>query len=145
MTSVAHRRPNAARARWAALVKFGLGGVLSVSIALGTTALLHEVLGVREALAAAGGLVAALTANFFVLRYVVFRGTVVSVPQQVLGYLGSAGVFRGLEYLGFLLLNGLVQIHYLVALTTVLGVSFLLKFFVFEKWIFARGKQDPPR
>ena len=143
MSSAAHRHLLAARTRWAALLKFGVGGVLSVSIALGMSALLHEVLGIRETFAAAGGLVSALTVNFFVLRYIVFAGTVVSIPQQLAGYLGSAGVFRGLEYVGFLLLNTLVQIHYLVALTIVLGVSFLLKFLVYDKWVFKRGEHGP--
>lgn len=141
MNSVASRRLLAARTRWAALLKFGAGGVLSASIALGVSALLHELASVREALAAAAGLVSALAVNFFALRYVVFSGTVVSVPRQLLGYLGSACVFRGLEYVGFLLLNGLVAVHYLVALTIVLGISFLLKFLVYDKWIFARSRQ----
>ena len=37
------------------LIRFGLGGVLSAGTTIGTTALLHEVFGVTESLAAAAG------------------------------------------------------------------------------------------
>ena len=102
------------------------------------SALLHEVLGMREAVAAAGGLASALTANFFALRYIVFTGTVVGAPLQLAGYLGSAGVFRAVEYCGFLLVNALTHFHYLLTLLIVLGASFFMKFLVYEKWIFKR-------
>lgn len=117
--------------------------MLSIAITLGVSAFLHEVLGLSESLAAGGGLASALTANFFALRYVVFAGTMVSTPLQLVGYLGSSGAFRAAEYCGFLLLNAFIQFHYLVTLVIVLGASFFMKFLVYEKWIFKRGVPDP--
>ncbi|MGH7628530.1 MAG: GtrA family protein [Gemmatimonadales bacterium] len=120
------------------VVRFAAGGVLSSSVLLGTSALLHEVLGIAEPVAAAGGIGAALIVNFVFLRYYVFRGSVVPPVRQGLMFLSSSGVFRGLEYLGFLVLNLMFKVRYLVALVIVLCVSFTLKFLLYDRWIFAR-------
>ena len=127
------------KARWLALLRFGMGGLLSSGVALATTAALHELGSLTERRAAAVGLGAALIVNFLVLRYFVFRGTRSPFLSQLVLFLGSSGVFRGLEYLGFLLVNGVLGIHYLLALIIVLGCSFILKFAVYEGWVFVRS------
>jgi len=128
--------------RWHAkagtLLRFAAGGLISAPIAIGVTALLHETFAVSEPLAAAGGLGTALVVNFFVLRHLVFASTLTPILRQLSMFLASSGVFRGFEYLGFLLLNVLLNVPYLIALVAVLGVSFILKFLVYDKLVFAR-------
>ena len=127
-----------------ALTRFFAGGVVSAGVTLGTTALLHEVAAVSEPVAAAIGLATALVVNFGVLRFFVFRGTKMPLRRQLLMFLGSSGVFRGLEYAGFFALH-LLGTHYLLALVVVLGGSFIVKFFVYEKLVFARKpREDEP-
>ena len=121
----------------AALIRFFVGGLLSVGVTLGVTAFLHEVNGVREQTAAAFGFVCALVTNFLFMRLYVFRGTKVPLLRQLALFLASSGVFRCLEYAGFYLTHA-AGVHYLLALVLVLGCSFILKFFVYEKLVFAR-------
>ena len=126
----------------AALTRFALGGVLSAIVTLGSTALLHEFGSVREHVAAAAGLVLALAVNFFVLRLFVFRGTQTGFLRQMLMFLASSGVFRAFEYGAFFVLNVFFHVQYLLALVLVLGVSFLMKFFVFDGFIFRRSAKS---
>jgi putative flippase GtrA len=128
--------------RLGSLVRFGLGGLLSSGVAMGTTATLHELGSASEQVAAAVGLVCALVVNFIVLRYFIFRGTQMPIVSQLLTFIASSGFFRGIEYLGFLVINAIPGVHYLVALIIVLGGSFLLKFVVYEGWVFARHRSS---
>jgi putative flippase GtrA len=128
------------KTKLAALFRFGLAGLLSAAVALGSTALLHEAGWLEERVAAAVGLVAALSVNFLVARFYVFRGTHVGVWRQLTAFLASSGAFRGLEYSGFFIVNTALHVHYLIALMLVLGCSFILKFFVYEGWVFARSR-----
>jgi putative flippase GtrA len=127
-----------------ALARFLAGGVASTVVTLGTTAALHEMAGIPEVIAAAVGLAASLLVNFAVLRFFVFRGTELPLVRQAMMFLGSSGVFRGLEYSGFFVLH-LVGVHYLVGLVLVLGSSFVVKFFVYERLVFSRkpGVRSP--
>lgn len=127
------------RATFGSLARFAAGGVLSFSVTLGTTALLHELLGLGEPVAAAGGFAAALTVNFLFMRYYVFRGSTMPAMRQAVMFLSASGVFRGLEYLSFLVLNVILGMRYLIALPIVLAVSFVLKFLAYDRWLFARG------
>jgi putative flippase GtrA len=126
------------KARLMTLFRFGLGGLSSSGITIGVTVALHELAFVAERFAAATGLATALTVNFLVLRYFVFHRTRMSLVPQLLLYLGSAGVFRGLEYLGFLLVNTAFGTHYVAALVMVTGVSSMLKFVLYEGFVFGR-------
>jgi len=120
-----------------ALVRFFVGGLLSVGVTLGVTAYLHEIVGVHERIAAAVGFACALVTNFLFMRFYVFRGTPVPLLRQLAMFLASSGVFRGLEYAGFWATNA-AGVHYLAALVLVLGCSFVIKFVVYEKLVFAR-------
>lgn len=119
-------------------MRFAAGGLISMPVTIGVTALLHEVFALHESAAAAAGLVAALTANFLFLRYVVFASTATPILRQLAMFLASSGVFRGLEYVAFLLLNAALEAQYLLVLAGVLGVSFIIKFLVYENFVFAR-------
>jgi len=131
------------RDKWPALLRFAAGGVLSAGVTLGVTALLHEVFAFPEPKAAAFAMLAALSVNYVFLRYVAFRGTQLPWRRQLALFLASTGVFRGVEYLAFLAINVWLGVHYLLALMGVLGTSFLLKFLVYEGWIFARRAETP--
>jgi putative flippase GtrA len=111
---------------------------VSSGVAVGTTAILHELASLSQPLAAALGLVSAMVVNFLMLRYFIFRGTRLPIVRQSLTFLASSGLFRGLEYVAFLLVNAIPGTHYLIALILVLGGSFILKFIVYEGWVFAR-------
>lgn len=124
--------------RLKALVRFGLGGVVSSAVALGGTALLHETADVPERVAAAAGLAASLLVNFVMLRVFVFKSTQQSAWRQVPMFLATSGVFRALEYGGFFLVNTYLHLQYLLAMVLVLGTSFVLKFLVYEGLIFVR-------
>jgi putative flippase GtrA len=127
------------RAKLESLARFALGGVLSSGISIGTTALLHEVGSVSPRIAAAVGLALALLVNFVVLRYFVFKGgSPRPLARQLVMFLGSSGVFRALEYVGFLILSSWLKLHYMVAMLATLAVSFVLKFLFYEMWVFRR-------
>jgi putative flippase GtrA len=119
------------------ILRFAAGGVLSSGVTLGVTALLREIFGVREAIAAAVGLASAMLVNFLFLRHFVFASRATPIPRQLTMFLTSNGVFRVLEYLGFLVVIRLLDLHYLLSLLLVLGASFLLKFLVYERFVFA--------
>lgn len=120
------------------MFRFAAGGVLSSGVTLGVTALLREVFGASEAIAAAGGLASAMLVNFLFLRHVVFASRATPISRQLVMFLASNGVFRVLEYLGFLVVIRVLDIHYLLSLVIVLGVSFLLKFVVYERFVFSQ-------
>lgn len=124
--------------KWPALLRFAAGGVLSAGVTLSVTAVLHEAFAVPEPKAAAIAMLAALSVNYVFLRYVAFRGTHIPWQRQLVLFFASTGVFRGIEYLAFLAVNVWFGVHYLVALMGVMGASFLLKFTVYEGWVFAR-------
>mgnify|MGYP001333867415 FL=1 len=126
-----------------ALGRFLVGGLVSSGVTLATTASLHELVAVPERLAAALGLATALVVNFVVLRFFVFRGTNLPLGRQLLVFLGSSGVFRGFEYAGFIVLH-LLSVYYLLALVVVQGVSFIVKYFFYDKFVFARKSPDEP-
>lgn len=133
------------RARLASLARFAMGGVLSSSVVLGVSALVREGGFAGERVAAGIGLATSLVVNFNVMRYFVFRGTQQPLLRQFAEFLASSGVFRGLEYVAFLLVNAVFHVHYLLALLLVLGTSFGLKFAVYDSWIFRRKPDgDPP-
>jgi len=121
----------------AALLRFFVGGLLSVGVTAGVTTLLHEVYEVSVPAAGAAGFACSLVTNFLFMRFYVFRGTRVPLVRQLAMFLASSGVFRGLEYAGFYLTHA-AGVHYQLALVLVLGCSFMLKFFVYEKLVFAR-------
>lgn len=124
--------------KFKSIVRFGLGGVVSSGVAVGGTALLHEIGDIPERIAAAFGLAASLIVNFMVLRYFVFRGQQTSVWRQLPMFLATSGIFRALEYAGFFLVNTYLHLQYLLALLLVLGTSFILKFLVYEGLVFVK-------
>lgn len=122
----------------AALLRFAVGGALSIGVSLGVTALLHEVFAVSEPIAAAVGLGCTVVVNFIFLRYVVFVGADTTLLRQLALFLGSSGIFRLFEYGAFLVLHLWLGIGYLIALPGVRVLSFFIKFVVYDRIVFAR-------
>jgi len=115
-------------------------GALSFSLSLGITAVLHELFGVSPEVSFAVALVSVFCSNFAAMRWWVFRGTARPWLDQLLGFGLSSLLFRGAEYLGYLLLYRTVGLPYLVAALVVISVSFCLKYIAYGSWLFAREK-----
>jgi len=126
-------RPSGAPLRYLAL-----SGLSFVSN-LGITACLHEAFGVSPELAFAVALVTVFVANFAGMRWWVFRGTARPVVRQLLGFGVSSLSFRGLEYCGYLLLFRIAGVPYLAAAAATIGISFAVKYVVYNSWLFSRG------
>ena len=118
------------------IIRFGMATGLSATVSLGLPILLHEGLDVEQRVAVAISQSTVLLINFLTLRLFVFRGKG-SVRGDLMRYFGSAAVFRGLEYLGFLALFELAGLFYLTALIITLVVSTLIKF-LWYRYIFRR-------
>ncbi|MFC1572480.1 GtrA family protein [Candidatus Eisenbacteria bacterium] len=113
--------------------------VISFSINLGLTALLHEVFAIDERVSFAIALVVVFVVNFLMQRYYVYRAAGGSARRQLVLYLLSSLGFRGSEYLAFLLVHSVLGVHYLISVVGVLGVSFMAKFFFYGTVVF-RGE-----
>ena len=121
-------------------VRFFLLGALSFSVNLGITAGLHEIVGVSPEVSFAIALVVAFCMNFALMRWWVFRGTARPILDQLMGFGVSSLFFRGLEYVGYIVLYRVAGLRYLVAAVAVLATSFTLKYVVYDTWLFSREK-----
>ena len=108
----------------------------SAIMSLGLPFVLHEGLAVRPNMAVAIGLGTAFLVNFMTAKLYVFkrRGF---VGTQFGRFALVSLFFRLCEYLAFLVLHNLLGIQYMIANTSVLLVSFTMKFFVYKGFVFA--------
>ena len=113
---------------------FYLSG-LSAGITFGAPIILHELAGFEEKDAVGLALVAAFIVNFLVARSYVFRSNGAMLPQLV-RFASSSLVFRGGEYLAFLLLHSYLGMFYVLAVGIVLAISFVLKFLFYRVFVF---------
>lgn len=128
------------RVSWAAsgsrlaqqLLRFGLSSGLSATLSFLLPIALHEAGRVPERLAVAIGFVLAYLFNFAMLRMFVFRSRN-SLGTDALRYLPLNGVFRLVEYGGFLFLEGALSLGYIASMFTVLTISTVLKFFGYRR------------
>jgi putative flippase GtrA len=126
-----------------AILRFGLGGLVSVGTAVSVSTWSHEVWGVNQAIAGANGFFAALAVNFIALRWFVFPNSAARIRHQLLRYVTVNGALRGGEYLAYLLLIQILSLHYQISMIIVMVVSSLMKFVIYDKIVFSRtrGKQ----
>ena len=119
----------------------GISGASGVAFGanLGLTAFFHEIAGLRPEIAFALTLVLVLVLNFAQMRWFVWGDTDQPIARQFLLFASSSLGFRGLEYLAFLLLNSVLGVQYLIAVTGVLVVSFLSKFIYYRRLVFRKG------
>ncbi len=112
-----------------------LGG-LSGTITVGGSALLHEVFNVPEEIAYLTALIAVAMVNFVMMRKVVMRSEAMRWQTQLIGFLFSTAVWRGLEYSCFLLLHKVLNFHYLLVIVFLAGIFTVLKFFYYRLTFF---------
>jgi putative flippase GtrA len=117
-------------------LRFLLLGCFSFGCNLAIPAILHELFGVKEAVAFAVSLVAVFVANFWASRKIVFPGTHRSVTAQGFMFLLASLGFRSCEYLCFLLLNLCFAIPYLLAIMLTLVASFTVKYLFYKNVVF---------
>jgi putative flippase GtrA len=119
------------------LFRFGSVGGISFAINIGLTAFLHELLGIVEEIAFSIALAVAFTFNFVGCKYYVFSENTGDSRKQLIAYFFSSLLFRGIEYLGFILLHTLMGVQYLAAVFLVLVFSFFAKFTFYKKVVFS--------
>lgn len=117
------------------LLRFGSGAALSFTSTLAITYAAVEWLGLDEKLSFAISLVGVFFINFWYLRLFVFQSELPWIRQLRDFFVASIG-FRIAEYLAFLVLLDIFEIQYLLCVISVLVVSFVAKFFVFNFRIF---------
>lgn len=130
--------PIAARTKRQKITRYLLNTVLSFGVSVGVTALLHEGWGVDEAVAYGVALVIAFVVNFLMFRYYVFDGRTDRPGRQLAVFAGSSVAFRLTEWLGFRLLTEGLGVYYLAAVVLMQGGTFVLKYFVYGRWLFKR-------
>ncbi|MBN73579.1 MAG: hypothetical protein CME32_30370 [Gimesia sp.] len=130
--SIAHRIPHKAT-RFALLTIVSLTTNLSIAYGLFYA-------GVPEALAFASALLTAFALNFAGCRWFVFLSTDTPLTRQLLHFALTNGSFRLLEYLSLLALSAIGFSNYYIRVITVLAISFVLKFFVYGKFVFGQNR-----
>ena len=111
--------------------------VLSYTINVGLTTLLHEALGIAPEFAFAVGMASVTVLNFCAFRYVIFDASDGDPRRQFVRFIGSALLFRVTDYLLFIVVHTIAGVQYFVAINAILVVSFFAKFFFFRSVVFA--------
>lgn len=120
-------------------IRFVGAGFLVFPIGLLTSALLHEVFGLREEIAAGGAFCVMLCVSFILARTFIFRSAGTGeVNRQLPRFLLISFGMRGAEYLMFLALFRTFAIPYLFAMVMAVAASSLFKFFLYRVWVFGR-------
>ena len=109
--------------------------IQSAAITLGLPWVLHDFGNVTEKKAVAIAFLCAFFINFFILKYWVFRSKN-QTSSQLLTFAITSALFRGAEYLAFILLLHFLQINYLVSIFLILCISLICKFMVQKHMIF---------
>jgi putative flippase GtrA len=104
-------------------------------INLGLAAIFHEVLAMAEWLAVALSLSIVFVINFFAAKFVVFKSQG-NWKKELSNFLLSSLLSRLFEYGVFLILFGIFSINYLFAIMMSQILSFVLKFFVYKRYVF---------
>lgn len=117
---------------------------VSFVVNLGLTHGLHEVLGASAELAFLISLATVMVMNFLACRYFIFDAREGDFRGQAVRFLMSALLFRGVEYLAFLVIHTWLGVHYLLAIAGVLGASFVTKFLFFGRFVFRSRLLEAP-
>jgi putative flippase GtrA len=110
-------------------------GAASFVINLGLAAIFHEVLAMAEWLAVALSLSIVFVINFLAAKFVVFKSQG-NWKKELSNFLLSSLLSRLFEYGVFLILFGIFSINYLFAIMMSQILSFVLKFFVYKRYVF---------
>jgi putative flippase GtrA len=124
------------RERLMRFLRFGSGAAVSFGGTLAVTFVATEWLQLRERFSFAVAVIVMFFVNFAYLRYVVFRASRRHWLDQMKDFFVASVGFRVAEYLAFLVLLDVFHLHYLLSVASVLVVSFLIKFQVFDRHTF---------
>jgi putative flippase GtrA len=138
-----HLQPERVKSRARLIEKFnGYVVVSAVSFFLnvGLTAFLHEIINLKPMWAYGISLIILLCMNFCLMRYWVYRQEMQpgTLKKQFVATAATSIGFRLSEWLVFIGLNEFLGLYYLLAMLIVMGISFFLKFFVYDALIFNR-------
>jgi putative flippase GtrA len=132
---------NPPSARTGAPLRFVLLGAISFTTNLCVTAGLHELAGVSPDVSFATGLATVFAINFAAMRWWVFPDSGLPMARQLAGFAMMSVVFRGSEFLVFLLLRHVGGTYYLFAAGGTLGLSMIVKYFVYGSWLFSSARR----
>lgn len=124
-------------------IRFGILSAVSFLGNLGITHTLTDRVGAPAELAFAVSIVVIFFVNFACCRWFVFQASDQSITTQLAAFLSSSICFRGIEYVAFLCLHSVLQIHYLIATVMVLIVGFAAKFLFYNRFVFAPKPTTP--
>lgn len=122
------------------IVLFGGIGFLILLVNFAVTLTLREILGVPEEYAYAIGLGTALVLNFIACRQVVFQGKDQGILVQFISFLCSSALFRGAEYLTFLLFVKYIGLDYRLCVFLVAMIWVAIKFVFYDRIMFSPRK-----
>lgn len=116
-------------------VRYVVVSGFNVCLIFGLTVGSHELLEFSEHVAGGIALVSAYCINFLTARYIIFTNSE-SWSRQLMRFIITSSSFRLCEYLGFVILIGVIGVYYLFALAVTLATSFILKFVIYKSWVF---------
>lgn len=119
----------------ATAIRYAQVSGLSFAVNIGLTVFLHEVCCVPEELAFAIALIVVFLMNFVAMRHYIYAGNGGHAGKQFIMYAGSALVFRGSEYLTFLILHSWLRLDYRLAVIGV-AVGFACAKFFYYRLVF---------
>lgn len=123
-------------------VRFANLGLLSFLLVLGITAAGHELAGLPAEVSYLVALVAAFVVNYLGARWYVYRSFHVPIGKQATLFLGSTLAFRGGEFVGFMVLNNVLGVYYLLTVGLVMVASFVVKFLFFGRFVFTQQDKE---
>ncbi len=107
--------------------KFGLAGVASLGIVLGVTSA-GVTVGLETHLAYGLALCTAIGTNFLICRWFIFETHGQPLGSEFLRFVASVGVWRLVEFAGFIVLFDWFGVSYQVAVVSLAMVMFVVKF-----------------
>ena len=126
--------------RASSVLRFGTLSVASFSFNLGLTILLHEWIGLTTTISFALAVIFVYVFNFLAMRFYVFPANADSGPsvvKQATAFLLTSAAFRGWDYGLFLLMHVVFGLYYIATIVIVSGLSFVLKYFFYKRWVFS--------
>lgn len=127
----ASRSVPASSSIWQQAIRFALTTGLSAALSFGLPVALVELFGFDERRAVQIGFACAYIVNIVVVRSFVYRSRN-HWARDFLAYVVVNGLFRLLEYAGFVFLQSTLGVPYAAALLVVLIASTIVKFFVYR-------------
>lgn len=123
------------------IIRFGgysLVSLLSFVLNILLVVFLHEIVGLAERWAYGITLLSLFFINFALMRYGVYRKTLVSGNgvNQMVKCLAVSLSFRLFEWIAFIILTEQFRIYYVIAIVIVNCISVITKFFVYDRLIF---------